>query len=104
MAPNTNPLVLLTGATGHVGSTTLLRLCQDGYRVRAVLRSRDQITSLLTLPSLKNGSGLSFVVVPDNSRPGAYEEIMKDVTFVIHCKQESPGFPPPLRLWQEKRS
>jgi nucleoside-diphosphate-sugar epimerase len=102
MAPSTNPLVLLTGATGHVGSTTLLRLCQDGYRVRAVVRSQDQITSVLTLPSLKNGSGLSFAVVPDNSREGAYEETMKDVTFVIHCKQESPGSPPPLRTLARK--
>ncbi|KAK4034685.1 putative NADPH-dependent methylglyoxal reductase GRP2 [Parachaetomium inaequale] len=83
--PKPGPLVLLTGATGHVGSSTLLRLRQDGYRVRAAVRSEDQVASILALLSLEGGSGLTFVVIPDIGKPGAYDEAMKDVTFVIHC-------------------
>lgn len=78
-------LVLLTGATGMVGYRILIRLLQAGYSVRCAVRSTasfDRITSLApTKPYL---SQLSSVLVPDITVPGAYDEAVIGITYVIH--------------------
>ncbi|EJT76011.1 hypothetical protein GGTG_05936 [Gaeumannomyces tritici R3-111a-1] len=92
-------LVLITGATGHVGSATLLHLLRAGYMVRAAVRSQDKAAKILARARIQqalaaNGSRveastgrssqLTFVVVPDITAPGAYDEAARGTTLIIH--------------------
>lgn len=84
MAP---PIVLLTGATGHIGFRTLIRALQAGYHVRAAVRSETKahiIKSHPLIQSIKPGPRLSFIVVPDLTSPGAYDTAARGVSYVIH--------------------
>ena len=81
-------LVLITGATGHVGFKTLLDALEAGYRVRAAVRSESKAQVITSNPVFKAANipegQLSFVIVPDLTVPGAYDEAVKDVKYVIH--------------------
>ena len=80
-------LVLITGATGHVGSATLAHLLRAGYRVRAAVRSEAKGSAILARPDiqmLNPGPRLTFTIVPDITALGAYDEAVRDVTHVIH--------------------
>ena len=85
---HTSELVLITGATGHLGFKTLLDALTAGYRVRAAVRSEskaDVITSNAAFKAANIPEGqLSFVIVSDLAVPGAYDEAVKDVKYVIH--------------------
>jgi nucleoside-diphosphate-sugar epimerase len=77
--------VLVTGATGHVGFRTLVYALEAGYNVRAAIRSRpDAILSSPSIKALNPGSKLTFVTVPDLTAPGAYDEAVKGVDYIIH--------------------
>ncbi|KAL8404377.1 hypothetical protein RB594_009286 [Gaeumannomyces avenae] len=92
-------LVLITGASGHVGSATLLHLLRAGYMVRAAVRSQDKAAKILARARIQQAlaansshvevstgrSGqLTFVVVPDITAPGAYDEAARGTTLIIH--------------------
>lgn len=81
-------LVLLTGATGHVGYEVLIRTLDAGYKVRAAVRSQAKADSLLSHPNIQSrnagGSRLSTIIVPDLTLPGAYDEAVQGVSYVIH--------------------
>lgn len=81
-------LVLITGATGHVGSRTLLHVLQAGYDVRVAVRSKSKAAFVLSRPqiqALNPGRRLTFTVVPDITAPGAYDDAVIDgVTHIIH--------------------
>lgn len=82
-----NDLVLITGATGHVGSCTLLHLLEAGFNVRAAVRSPAKMASVLSRPQIKAlnpGPRLTFTIVPDISVPGAYDNAVEGVTHIIH--------------------
>ncbi|KAH8893892.1 NAD(P)-binding protein [Thozetella sp. PMI_491] len=82
-----NSIVLITGATGHVGSATLVHVLRAGYQVRAAVRSESKIAGILARPEiqqLKPGSRLTFALVPDITAPGAYDRAVEGVTHVIH--------------------
>ncbi|POR35991.1 Uncharacterized protein TPAR_03805 [Tolypocladium paradoxum] len=100
MASNNNNnkgLVLLTGATGHVGFAVLLKALEQGYKVRVVLRDmgkEDLIRSSdavkRALSSVDDTPQLSFVSVPDVTLPGAFDSAMKDITYVVHVASPIP--------------
>ncbi|KAM7212875.1 hypothetical protein V8F06_011725 [Rhypophila decipiens] len=80
-------LVLITGATGHIGSRTLLHVLRAGYRVRAAVRSASKISQVLARPDIQElnpGSRLTFTIVPDIAAPGAYDHAVDGVTHMIH--------------------
>jgi len=80
-------LVLITGATGHIGFKTLVDALEAGYFVRAAVRSiakQDQILSAPSIKALNPGSKLTFVTVPDLTVDGAYDEAVKGATYIIH--------------------
>ena len=80
-------LVFITGATGHIGFKTLVLALEAGYSIRAAVRSEAKISKILSAPSIKAlnpGSRLSFVVVPELTAEGAYDEAVKGVTHIIH--------------------
>jgi nucleoside-diphosphate-sugar epimerase len=80
-------LVLLTGATGHLGFKVLRTALEAGYHVRAAVRSEQKATILGSNSVLKTTPGfsnLSFVVVPDFLAPGAFDEAAKYTRYIIH--------------------
>ena len=91
-----NDLVLLTGATGFLGFKVLVDLLKAGYHVRIAVRSESKLQKVLATPSLKTlkptQEQLSWVVVPDLSVQGAYDEAAKGVKYIIHTASPIPTF------------
>jgi nucleoside-diphosphate-sugar epimerase len=84
-------LIFVTGGTGHIGFKTIVSALNAGYRVRAAVRSEakgSQILEAASIKALSPGSNLTFVVVPDLTIEGAYDEAVKGAKFIIH--QASP--------------
>lgn len=80
-------LVLLTGASGHMGFRALVNALEFGYNVRAAVRSQEKADVVRAAPSIQKlapGSKLQFVFVPDIVANEAYDEAIKDVTYIIH--------------------
>ncbi|KAJ9616635.1 hypothetical protein H2200_000354 [Cladophialophora chaetospira] len=78
-------IVLLTGATGFIGFRTLVLLLEAGYAVRTAVRTAadfDRIKSIKSVAAYT--SKLEFVVVADITLPGAYDEAVKGVDYVVH--------------------
>lgn len=82
-----NDLVLITGATGHLGFKVLRTALEAGYHVRAAVRSDQKITLLKSNEILKatpSFSNLSFIVVPDFLAPNAFDKAVENVKYIIH--------------------
>jgi len=78
-------LVLITGVSGHVGFRVLATALAAGYKVRATVRKEEQINTIKATKSIKSHvNNLEFVVVPDILKDGAYDEALKDVTYILH--------------------
>lgn len=80
-------LVLVTGATGHLGFKVLRTALEAGYHVRVAVRSEQKATLLKSNNVLKATPGfsnLSFIVVPDFLAPDAFDEATKDIKYIIH--------------------
>ncbi|KAJ5663657.1 hypothetical protein N7507_004388 [Penicillium longicatenatum] len=89
-----SPDLLITGATGFIGFKVLLGALQAGYTVRAAIRSSEKAEALASHPIITASgktNNLSFVEVPDITRDGAYDEAIKDVTYVIHLASPLPS-------------
>ena len=82
-------VVLLTGGTGYLGFAILLDLLRNGYRVRAAARSQTKISIVQSAPSITAlnlpKTQLEFVLVPDMTIPGAYDEAVQGVDFIVHA-------------------
>ncbi|USW48134.1 Putative 3-beta hydroxysteroid dehydrogenase/isomerase, NAD(P)-binding domain superfamily [Septoria linicola] len=82
-------LVLLTGATGFIGFRILIELLQQGYSVRAAVRSAAKgqwLASRLhaVLQGVEFEHKVQFTIVPDFVQPDAFENAVKDACFIIH--------------------
>jgi nucleoside-diphosphate-sugar epimerase len=93
MAPK--DLVLITGATGHLGFKTLLLLLVAGYRTRIAIRSSAKQDILTSNPAFKalnpSPEDFEFVVVPDIAAPNAYKEAVKGAKFLMHIASPLGG-------------
>ena len=86
-------LVLVTGATGFLGFRVLLYTLEQGYQVRAAVRSDAKANTIKSNPALKalnRDSQLSFTTVPDFLAPGAFDEAIQGVKYVIHVASPLP--------------
>ncbi|KAK1060053.1 hypothetical protein LTR12_011986 [Friedmanniomyces endolithicus] len=81
-------VVLVTGGTGFIGFRTLRYALEEGYTVRAAVRSEAKAETIRrnsTLSSIKDlSSKLSFAIVPDFLADGAFDEAVKGVKYVLH--------------------
>jgi nucleoside-diphosphate-sugar epimerase len=80
-------LILVTGGTGLIGIKTIQLALKAGYSIRATVRSQAKADAVLATPTIKAtkpGSRLTFVIVPDMLAEGAYDEVVKGVTYVFH--------------------
>ena len=102
MAGQKDP-VLITGATGFLGYLVLLEALKKHYNVRIAVRSEAKAQNVLETSSIKamnlSKEQLSWVIVPDMAAPGAYDEAVKGVKYIIHVASPIPTFggpnPPP---------
>ncbi|KAJ3580215.1 hypothetical protein NPX13_g357 [Xylaria arbuscula] len=89
-----SPNLLLTGATGLIGFSVLLKALEQGYKVRAAVRSASKAEYLAKHPkivALGRSDQLSFIEVPDITAEEAYYEAIKEVTYVIHLAAPLPS-------------
>jgi nucleoside-diphosphate-sugar epimerase len=88
-------LVLITGATGHLGYRTLIETLKAGYHVRAAVRNEAGIKKIRaaesTQPYLNH---IEFVFVPDMEKEDAYNEAVKGVKNIIHLASPIPHHVP----------
>ncbi|KAF7904642.1 hypothetical protein EAF00_001976 [Botryotinia globosa] len=82
--------ILLTGASGFVGSWVLVHLLRQGHFVRAIIRSESKAERVSSdFPGYK--SHLDFGIVPDITAPGAFDEVVKsDPSFDVVIHTASP--------------
>lgn len=86
-------LVLITGATGFIGFRVLRSALEHGYSVRVAVRSEAKGNTLKSNPVLKamgKDSQISFITVPDFVAPGAFDDAVKDVKYVLHVASPIP--------------
>jgi len=98
--PNVSTLVLITGATGHVGFRVLIHALTAGYSIRCAVRSSQKAKTIISHPiilALSPGPRLSFIVIPDLCVPSAYDEAARGVSHIIHIASPlmSNQIPPP---------
>lgn len=75
----------LTGATGFIGFRTLALLLEQGWKVRCAVRTVAGFEEIKALNSAASyASQLEYILVPNITIPGAYDEAIKGVTYVIH--------------------
>ncbi|KAL8795378.1 MAG: hypothetical protein Q9195_002119 [Heterodermia aff. obscurata] len=84
---SSSPLVMITGGNGFVGYAVLVGALKAGYRVRASVRRQDAVDKICTGQSVQDylsEESLTFIIIPDNSKPGAYFEAVKECSYIIH--------------------
>jgi nucleoside-diphosphate-sugar epimerase len=85
------PLVLITGATGHIGFRTLVFALQAGYRARVSSRKLAQAEALRDAESIKPYlDSIEFVEVPDFLADGAFDDAVRDVDYILHLASPIP--------------
>ncbi|KAG8681602.1 methylglyoxal reductase (NADPH-dependent) gre2, partial [Ceratobasidium sp. 394] len=87
-SPITKGRVLLTGINGFIGVQITKVLLQRGYKVVGTVREESKTTRLRELfPKEIADSSLSFAIVLDITKPGAFDSVLSDGSFdaVIHA-------------------
>lgn len=85
--------VLLTGATGFLGSAILIDILKAGYTVNIVVRSEDKAKLVREAPaiaSLGKDSACKYFVVPDLAAEGCLDEATAGTDLVVHCATPMP--------------
>lgn len=85
--------VLLTGATGFLGSAILIDILKAGYTVNIVVRSEDKAKLIREAPpiaSLGKDSACKYFIVPDLTAEGCLDEATAGTDLVIHCATPMP--------------
>ncbi|KAL8277409.1 hypothetical protein RQP46_010131 [Phenoliferia psychrophenolica] len=83
MAP-TDDLVLVTGATGFLGTQIVLTFIEKGFNVRATARSQDKIAEWEAKHGEATKGHLEWAIVKDIVEPAAFDEAIKGVTILVH--------------------
>jgi nucleoside-diphosphate-sugar epimerase len=85
--------VLLTGATGFLGSAILIDILKSGYEVNIAVRSEDKAKLVREAPaiaSLGKDSACKYFIVPDLTAEGCLDEATAGTDLVIHCATPMP--------------
>jgi len=75
--------VVVTGASGFVGSQIVRELLEHGYRVRGTVRSPARVTDEGHLSSMPGAERLELVAA-DLNQPGAFDQAMDGAERVVH--------------------
>lgn len=85
--------VLLTGATGFLGSAILIDILKAGYTVNIAVRSEDKAKYIREAPaisSLGKDSACKYFIVPDLTAEGCLDEATAGTDLVVHCATPMP--------------
>ena len=74
MATQNAPVVLITGINGFIGSMIGLRVLEKGYRVRAAVRNRSKLDTLLQGAYKEYAQQVEVAEVADIRRDDAYDQ------------------------------
>ncbi|KAE8139174.1 hypothetical protein BDV38DRAFT_54569 [Aspergillus pseudotamarii] len=83
-------LALITGATGFIGSQVALHVLQAGYRARLTIRREEQADKLRRIFA-DYEKQLEFVIVPDITVSGCFDEALQGVEYVLHLASPLPN-------------
>ena len=84
-----NNIILVTGATGYVGSWIVKRLLAKGYTVRITARDKSKTEKYAYLQEIANASpGKLEVFEADLLKPGSYDEAAKEAMpfYMLHLR------------------
>jgi nucleoside-diphosphate-sugar epimerase len=85
------PLVLITGATGHIGFRTLVKALEAGFSARVSSRKLASAERLKELPSIKPyAQFFEAVEIADFTSKGAFDEAVKGVDYILHLASPIP--------------
>ncbi|KAM3421239.1 hypothetical protein BST61_g1645 [Cercospora zeina] len=86
-------LILVTGASGYIGSHVVNEALAAGYKVRGTARSEEKAEN--TTKIFNNQSDYSTAIVEDFQHDGAFDEAVKGVDAVIHVASDTTfGYDP----------
>ncbi|USW55036.1 Putative NAD-dependent epimerase/dehydratase, NAD(P)-binding domain superfamily [Septoria linicola] len=86
-------LVLVTGASGYIGSHVVNEALAAGYKVRGTARSDEKAAN--TKKIFNNNPDYSTAIVADFQHDAVFDEAMKGVDAVIHVASDTTfGFDP----------
>lgn len=87
-----NETVLVTGGNGFVAGWCIVDLLEQGYAVRATMRSLDKAPLLRTAVAARLGSADGLTIVPaDLMRDDGWADAMAGVDFVLHVASPLGG-------------
>eukprot|EP00668_Euglena_longa_P009175 GGOE01011069.1.p2 GENE.GGOE01011069.1~~GGOE01011069.1.p2 ORF type:complete len:371 (-),score=102.58 GGOE01011069.1:452-1540(-) len=80
-------VIAVTGASGYIGSHICKSLLERGFKVRAVVRNKDDPTKVGHLQALATGlpAGTLTFYNGDLSAPGSYDEAFEGADGVVHA-------------------
>ncbi|NIK72483.1 aldehyde reductase [Paenibacillus sp. BK720] len=93
MAESNKPLVLVTGGSGFIAVHIMLKLLEQGYSVRASLRTmsrQDEVRDMLRSGGVTCFEGLSFIQA-DLSNDHNWDDAVKGAEYVIHVASPTPN-------------
>lgn len=80
-----NKVVLVTGASGFIGKALVKTLCEDGYKVRATVRSDNAVTILSALKNNLQFTQLTIHQLGQLSDTTEWSPVLHGVDTIIHC-------------------
>lgn len=89
-------LVLVTGGSGFIAVHIILKLLNQGYRVRATLRTisrQDEVKSMLAQGGITDFSGLEFIQT-DLTSDRNWMEAAAGAAYIIHVASPTPATRP----------
>ncbi|GLX69749.1 SDR family oxidoreductase [Paenibacillus glycanilyticus] len=93
MPENNNPLVLVTGGSGFIAVHIILKLLEQGFRVRTTLRTmgrQEEVKGMLRSGGITRFDDLSFIQA-DLSSDLHWDEAVKGAEYVIHVASPTPN-------------
>ena len=84
-------LVLVTGSTGFIASQTVIRLLDEGYRVRGTVRSEKKGQALRDLVAIHRKDAQLEIAVADLLKDEGWSEAMEGCTGLFHMASPFPG-------------
>lgn len=89
---NNEKLVLVTGGSGFIAMHCIIQLLNQGYQVRATLRSLDrelEVRAMLREGGVEAGERLDFIQA-DLSADDYWSEAVRGCTYVLHVASPTP--------------
>ncbi|PYH91751.1 dihydroflavonal-4-reductase [Aspergillus ellipticus CBS 707.79] len=86
----TAPLIFITGATGFIGSQTVVSTLQAGYRVRLSIRKPEQEADIRALHAAHTHN-IETTIVTDMTKKESFMSALHGVDYIFHLASPMPG-------------